>query len=104
MTTEPVTTDDIRTVLQALWKAADTITENEDSGRGHCRYCGVEDYPVNKDGNPTEDMEDAEEFHMDHEEWCPSYIIDHAFDGLDDGLFHRVITAIGYSSAPCAGR
>ena len=85
---------DARAVLNALWKAADAITESEDLGNGYCRYCGVEDFPVNKDGSPTKDMEEVEEFHMDHEEWCPSYIIDHAFDGLDGGLASRVIAMI----------
>jgi hypothetical protein len=86
---------DTRAVLQALWKAAGTIIENEDPGNGYCRYCAVEDYPVDQDGNPIEDAGEATEFHMDHEEWCPSYIIDHAFDGLERGLASRVISALG---------
>jgi len=54
------------------------ITENEDMW-GQCRYCHAHGYPVDETGNKLnhEEAANAQEYWTDHEEWCPSNIIDH---------------------------
>jgi hypothetical protein len=63
-------TDDIRErVAKAL--------EEESDFDNCCRYCGVQEYPVDKDSNRIhgEDLTNAVEFHFDHEDICPSRLM-----------------------------
>lgn len=84
--------NDFIIAFRALWGAAMIITEEEEIGNGECRYCHVEEYPADNDGNRTEG--EAVQYCMDHEEWCPSYIIDHAFSGIDSAIIGRVMKGV----------
>lgn len=66
------------------------IHENEEEW-GQCRYCHAESYPVDEHGNKleAEDTENAQEYWTDHEDWCPSAIIDNnisSFENPGDSL------------------
>jgi hypothetical protein len=82
-------------VLRALWGAAGTITEGENTGDAECRYCHADEYPADEQGTEVgwED-EAATQYLIDHEPWCPSARIDRAFDGLDDVLVARVLEGL----------
>lgn len=63
-----------------LEAAAAQITENEMHGCGNCRYCGSVSYPVDEAGAriTTENVEHAAEWHVDHDDTCPSAILEKA--------------------------
>lgn len=63
-----------------LEAAAQKIAENELNGHGDCRYCGSAAYPVDEAGAriTTENVEHAEEWHVDHDPECPSALISSA--------------------------
>jgi len=80
--TAPDVTIDPRRVLRDLVEA---IHNGEDSGYGLCRYCQAEDYPVDKQGTPIGegDIEQADEWHTDHYDWCPSVLAGAALHKID---------------------
>lgn len=61
---------------QALHDLVNAIRNGADTGFGYCRYCQVEDYPVDEQGHRImgQDVSGASEWHMDHYEWCPSVL------------------------------
>lgn len=62
----------------AYRSVCERITENETNGSGSCRYCQAEEYPVDENGERIDvgDSVENAEWHIDHEKWCPSQIID----------------------------
>jgi hypothetical protein len=86
-------------VLRALNAAADRITEDEEDGYGVCRYCGAESYGVTEDGARAGETDEVVEYHIDHEAWCPSYILDHAYAGLDQPIVDRVLAQLTDAAA-----
>lgn len=87
--------DPTRLVLRALWSAATAITEGEDTGDAECRYCHADEYPADEQGTEVgwED-EAATQYCINHEPWCPSFLIDRAFDGLGDALVAQVLEGL----------
>jgi hypothetical protein len=79
-------------VLHALNAAADRITEDEEDGYGACRYCGAESYGVTDEGARAGETDEIAQYRIDHDESCPSYILDHAYAGLDEAMVDRVLT------------
>lgn len=63
-----------------LEAAADQIAEKAINGYGSCRYCGSVSYPVDATGAriTTENVEDADEWHIDHSPECPAAMLDKA--------------------------
>lgn len=94
---EEVKINELKQVLQALLKATNKIHDQEDQdGDSCCEYCNAEDYPVDGAGDRIfeQDVSNAVEWWIDHEEWCPSYIIDHAFHGMDEEMLQRVLAFV----------
>jgi hypothetical protein len=81
-------------VLRALREACMAITEHEQDEHDTCRYCHAESKPADMDGNPV-DTETAEQWTITHETWCPSFILDNAYAGLDQAMVDRVLAAVG---------
>ena len=81
-------------VLRALNAAADRVTEQEEDGYGACRYCGAESYGVTEDGKRAGETDEVMEYHIDHDESCPSYILNHAYAGLDQSMVDRVFAQL----------
>lgn len=86
--------DELLEVLRALREACTTITENEQDLSDTCRYCDAESYGVTEDGAPSGEVDEIVQYHTDHEEWCPSYILDHAYAGLDQSMVDRVLSQL----------
>jgi len=55
--------------IERLRAGLQDILERELDGYGSCRWCGSQEYPVDKTGQPLGD-EDATEYRLDHEPDC----------------------------------
>lgn len=77
----PITSLTRHQLVCILGDLLNKVASNSD---GYCPWCGNEEYPVNKDGEPIVmpyDEEEICEYHITHDEECAVTEIESIFDG-----------------------